>query len=135
LQRKSPLSDLSESNENQAFHWKRHGDADDAGAARGRNFSTASLSSWADLNETERSFFAPTRSRSQPSRQCRGQTDECELRLAAPSARPMLQAALTVLQRTFGGAASHSTTTTTAEALLAQAQHVLREQLHGPPHA
>ena len=75
LQRKSPLSDLS--NERYPFHWKRHGDADDAGAARGRNFSTPSLSNWADLNETERSFLAPTRSRTQPSRQRRGQTDEC----------------------------------------------------------
>ena len=40
---------------------------------------------------------------------------------------------LSELQRT--GAASHSTTTTTAEALLAQAQHELREQLHGSLHA
>jgi hypothetical protein len=40
---------------------------------------------------------------------------------------------LSELQRT--GAASHSTTTTTAEALLARAQHELREQLHGSLHA
>ena len=42
---------------------------------------------------------------------------------------------LSELQRTSGGAASHSTTTTATEALLARAQHELREQLHGSPHA
>ena len=48
-------------------------------------------------------------------------------------AAAVLDTALIELQRTSGGAASHSTTT--AEALLAQAQHELREQLHGSPHA
>ncbi len=53
-------------------------------------------------------------------------------------AAALLNTALNALQRTNGGqrgAASHSTTTTTAEALLAQAQHELREQLHGSLHA
>jgi len=48
-------------------------------------------------------------------------------------AAAVLDTALIELQRTSGGTASHSTTT--AEALLAQAQHELREQLHGSPHA
>jgi hypothetical protein len=74
-QRKPPLSDLS--NESYPFHWKRHGDADDAGADRGRNFCTAPLSNWTDLNENERRPSAPTRSRLQLSRQRHGQNDEC----------------------------------------------------------
>jgi len=49
-------------------------------------------------------------------------------------AAAVLDTALIELQRTSGGAASHSTTT--AEELIALAQHELRgNQLHGSPHA
>ena len=50
-------------------------------------------------------------------------------------AAAVLDTALIELQRTSGGTASHSTTTTVAEALLARAQRELREQLHGSLHA
>jgi hypothetical protein len=74
-QRKPHLSDLPKGS--YSLQWKRHGDADDAGAERGRNFCTASLSRCADHTGTERSSLAPTRDREQTSRQRHGHTDEC----------------------------------------------------------
>ena len=101
---------------------------DYAGAAEVYNPRTALSAEWS--THAERRYplegFGPSRMTMNLSSGMRKTKDYA-------GAAALLNTAFTALQRTSGGAASHSTTT--AEALLAQAQHEPREQLHGSLHA